>query len=92
MTGIVLEASSRYRNVALWADRRLKRIVEPLHNCTTKRAAQEGMSGAEICKQSRAAKVKTPIIVRSALGDEVDKVLLLEIGAGFGRCSAGRRR
>jgi DNA-binding response OmpR family regulator len=40
-----------------------------------------GMSGIEICKQLRAAKVKTPIIVLSALGDEVDKVLLLEIGA-----------
>lgn len=40
-----------------------------------------GMTGIEICKQLRAAKVKTPIIVLSALGDEVDKVLLLEIGA-----------
>jgi DNA-binding response OmpR family regulator len=40
-----------------------------------------GMSGIEICKQLRANKVKTPIIVLSALGDEVDKVLLLEIGA-----------
>jgi DNA-binding response OmpR family regulator len=40
-----------------------------------------GMSGTEICKQIRAAKMNTPIIVLSALGDEVDKVLLLEIGA-----------
>jgi DNA-binding response OmpR family regulator len=40
-----------------------------------------GMSGTEICKQLRAAKVNTPIIVLSAIGDEVDKVLLLEIGA-----------
>jgi len=40
-----------------------------------------GMSGTEICKQLRVAKVKTPIIVLSALGDELDKVLLLEIGA-----------
>ena len=40
-----------------------------------------GMSGTEICKQIRNAKVNTPIIVLSALGDEVDKVLLLEIGA-----------
>ncbi len=39
------------------------------------------MSGTEICKQLRAASVKTPIIVLSAMGDEVDKVLLLEIGA-----------
>jgi DNA-binding response OmpR family regulator len=40
-----------------------------------------GMSGVEICKQLRAARVPTPIIVLSAVGDEVDKVLLLEIGA-----------
>ena len=40
-----------------------------------------GMSGVEICKQLRANQVKTPIIVLSALNDEVDKVLLLEIGA-----------
>src|ERR1022692_3183679 len=39
------------------------------------------MSGTEICKQLRAARVATPIIVLSALGDEIDKVLLLEIGA-----------
>jgi DNA-binding response OmpR family regulator len=40
-----------------------------------------GMSGVEICKQLRAAQIGTPIIVVSAIGDEVDKVLLLEIGA-----------
>src|SRR5207244_7109134 len=40
-----------------------------------------GMSGIDICRQLRAARSKTPIIVLSAVGDEVDKVLLLEIGA-----------
>jgi DNA-binding response OmpR family regulator len=40
-----------------------------------------GMNGMEICKQIRAAHLKTPIIVLSAVGEEVDKVLLLEIGA-----------
>lgn len=40
-----------------------------------------GMSGIEICKQLRAARVRTPIVVLSAVGDEIDKVLLLEIGA-----------
>ncbi|HXP85688.1 MAG TPA: response regulator transcription factor [Bryobacteraceae bacterium] len=40
-----------------------------------------GMSGMEVCKQLRSANIKTPIIVLSAIGDEVDKVLLLEIGA-----------
>jgi DNA-binding response OmpR family regulator len=40
-----------------------------------------GLSGIEVCKRIRAAGMKTPIIVLSAVGDEVDKVLLLEIGA-----------
>jgi len=39
------------------------------------------MSGVDICKQLRAAQIQTPIIVLSAIGEEVDKVLLLEIGA-----------
>lgn len=40
-----------------------------------------GMSGVELCKQLRADRVQTPIIILSAIGDEMDKVLLLEIGA-----------
>jgi len=40
-----------------------------------------GMSGMEVCKQVRASGMQTPMIVMSAVGDEVDKVLLLEIGA-----------
>ena len=40
-----------------------------------------GMSGMEICKQLRSSQIQTPIIVLSAVGEEVDKVLLLEIGA-----------
>ncbi|MBZ5624497.1 MAG: response regulator transcription factor [Acidobacteriia bacterium] len=39
------------------------------------------MSGMEVCKQLRASGVQTPIIVISALGEEIDKVLLLEMGA-----------
>lgn len=40
-----------------------------------------GMTGVEICKQLRANQIQTPIVVLSAVGEEVDKVLLLEIGA-----------
>jgi DNA-binding response OmpR family regulator len=40
-----------------------------------------GMNGTEICREIRAARLTTPIIVLSAVGDEIDKVLLLEIGA-----------
>lgn len=40
-----------------------------------------GISGAEVCKQLRADRIQTPIIVLSAVGEEIDKVLLLEMGA-----------
>lgn len=40
-----------------------------------------GLPGVDICKRLRAAQMKSAIIVLSAMGDEVDKVLLLEIGA-----------
>ena len=39
------------------------------------------ISGIEVCKRLRGSGVNTPIIVLSAVGDEVDKVLLLEMGA-----------
>jgi DNA-binding response OmpR family regulator len=39
------------------------------------------MSGLDVCRQLRKANIQTPIIVLSAMGDEIDKVLLLEIGA-----------
>src|SRR6202012_1125617 len=39
------------------------------------------LSGVEICKRLRTSGIQTPIIVLSAVGKEVDKVLLLEIGA-----------
>lgn len=39
------------------------------------------MNGTAVCQQLRAARVTTPIIVLSAVGEEIDKVLLLEIGA-----------
>jgi DNA-binding response OmpR family regulator len=40
-----------------------------------------GLSGVEVCKRIRAAGANIPIIVLSAIGEEMDKVLLLEIGA-----------
>jgi DNA-binding response OmpR family regulator len=39
------------------------------------------IGGVDVCKQLRQSGVETPIIVLSAVGDEFDKVLLLEIGA-----------
>jgi DNA-binding response OmpR family regulator len=40
-----------------------------------------GISGVDVCKAIRSAGMRTPLIVLSAVGDEIDKVLLLEMGA-----------
>src|SRR5919205_2886 len=40
-----------------------------------------GMNGMDLCRQMRASGLSTPIIVLSGVGDEIDKVLLLELGA-----------
>lgn len=40
-----------------------------------------GLGGVDVCKRLRAAGSTIPVIVLSAVGDEIDKVLLLEIGA-----------
>lgn len=39
------------------------------------------ISGVEVCKRLRNSGVGTPIVVLSAVGEEIDKVLLLEMGA-----------
>src|ERR1019366_2834583 len=39
-----------------------------------------GLSGTEVCRRLRANGMNTPMIVVSAVGDEADKVEMLEIG------------
>jgi DNA-binding response OmpR family regulator len=39
------------------------------------------ISGFDVCKNARAAHVETPIILLTARGEEIDKVLGLELGA-----------
>ncbi|MEM7107526.1 MAG: response regulator transcription factor [Bacteroidota bacterium] len=39
------------------------------------------MSGFDVCKNARAKGIKTPIILLTARGEEIDKVLGLELGA-----------
>jgi len=40
-----------------------------------------GTNGFDLCKEWRAARVKTPIVFLTAKGQEIDKVLGLELGA-----------
>ncbi len=40
-----------------------------------------GLSGMDVCKQLRQSGIVTPIVILTAVDEELDKVLLLEIGA-----------
>src|ERR1044072_2467184 len=40
-----------------------------------------GLSGYDVCKQLRAKKVSTPILMLTAKGQEIDKVVGLDLGA-----------
>ena len=40
-----------------------------------------GLSGYDICKQLRAKKIATPILMLTAKGQEIDKVVGLDLGA-----------
>src|ERR1044071_8711358 len=40
-----------------------------------------GLSGYDVCKQLRAKKVATPILMLTAKGQEIDKVVGLDLGA-----------
>jgi DNA-binding response OmpR family regulator len=40
-----------------------------------------GMSGFDVCKKARAGGIETPIILLTARGEELDRVLGLELGA-----------
>src|SRR5437879_3480498 len=40
-----------------------------------------GLSGYDVCKQLRARKITTPILMLTAKGQEIDKVIGLDLGA-----------
>jgi DNA-binding response OmpR family regulator len=59
----------------------LKKIKAASHDLILLDVMLPKMSGFDICKSARAAGVKTPIILLTARGEEIDKVLGLELGA-----------
>jgi DNA-binding response OmpR family regulator len=59
----------------------LKKIKTGAHDLILLDVMLPKISGFDICKSARAAGVKTPIILLTARGEEIDKVLGLELGA-----------
>lgn len=59
----------------------LKKILENSYSLILLDVMLPGMSGFEVCKSARKQGITTPIILLTAKGEEMDKVLGLELGA-----------
>ena len=72
--GYQVETASR-------GDDGLKMILSHNYDLVLLDVMLPGMSGFDVCRKSRAAGIDTPIILLTARGEELDKVLGLELGA-----------
>ena len=59
----------------------LEKILQNNYNLVILDVMMPGMSGFDVCKKARSAGIETPIILLTAKGEEIDKVLGLELGA-----------
>jgi DNA-binding response OmpR family regulator len=59
----------------------LKKILENTYNLIILDVMMPKKSGFDVCKEVRKAGITTPIILLTAKGEEIDKVVGLEIGA-----------
>jgi DNA-binding response OmpR family regulator len=59
----------------------LQRILESKHDLVILDVMLPGMDGFAVCREARMAGVRTPILMLTAKGQEVDKVVGLELGA-----------
>lgn len=59
----------------------LSKILEKEYDLILLDVMMPGMSGFEVCRTARSKGIKTPIILLTAKGEEIDKVLGLELGA-----------
>lgn len=59
----------------------LEKILENSYDLVLLDVMLPKMSGFDVCKTARSKNIKTPIIMLTAKGEEIDKVLGLEIGS-----------
>lgn len=67
--------------VADSGEKGLKKILEGKHDLVLLDVMLPEMSGFDVCKNAREEGIRTPIIMLTAKGEEIDKVLGLELGA-----------
>jgi DNA-binding response OmpR family regulator len=59
----------------------LKKMIETSYHLVILDIMLPRLSGFDVCKRAREKSVRTPIIMLTAKGEEIDKVLGLELGA-----------
>jgi DNA-binding response OmpR family regulator len=62
-------------------DRAIESVTKQKPNLIVLDVMLPGLSGYDICKQLRATKLSTPILMLTAKGQEIDKVVGLDLGA-----------
>ena len=68
-------------DVAGDGEKGLKKILEGKYDLVLLDVMLPEMSGFDVCKNAREEGIRTPIIMLTAKGEEIDKVLGLELGA-----------
>ena len=76
-----LEFESYDVDIATNGEEGLKKILENDYNLVLLDVMLPQMSGFDVCKTVRKKGITTPIILLTAKGEEIDKVLGLELGA-----------
>ena len=76
-----LEFESYDVDIAINGEEGLKKILENDYNLVLLDVMLPQVSGFDICKSVRKKGITTPIILLTAKGEEIDKVLGLELGA-----------
>ncbi|HMN23090.1 MAG TPA: response regulator transcription factor [Ignavibacteriaceae bacterium] len=66
---------------AIDGEQGLKKILENSYNLIILDVMMPKKSGFDVCKEIRKAGITTPVILLTAKGEEIDKVVGLEIGA-----------
>jgi len=79
--GVMLENEGFHPVLAADGDSGFHRALELKPELILVDLRMPGLSGQEVCRQLRASGMMTPLIVLSAVSEEMDKVQLLEIGA-----------
>ncbi len=76
-----LELESYRVDIAGDGETGLQKIIDNAYDLVLLDVMLPKLSGFDVCKKARAAGIATPIILLTARGEEIDKILGLELGA-----------